>query len=348
MTSYEGFVDGTKVLTRNGYKYIEDISLNDTLLTRGKIKKILNLRRNIYNGYMYNIYIKNHPNVITCTEKQQFFVREKKRIMINNETEIIFTDPKWKNANNLTTNDYYGMVINTRKTIPEFTLSDDITIKLCQKEYWYMMGYFVCDGWLDEIVRRDGKCTHEIRIAVKNNQDEKETLGCINEILPLKKIPTISKRCKVSGCSSFVWHSILKMYGKINEKLIPEWVQDAPIEFIQEFINGYMKADGCIDKCSGVAVVSYNLALGLQRLYLKLGYIFNVSKSRLSAVNGRAVSSYCLIGNENDKSFVEDDYVWYEPFHISKIKAIDTHVYNVEIENGNSYVVENKIINNCQ
>jgi intein/homing endonuclease len=39
------------------------------------------------------------------------------------------------------------------------------------------------------------------------------------------------------------------MFGKYaHGKLIPEWVQDAPKEFIQEFINGYMKADGCINK----------------------------------------------------------------------------------------------------
>jgi hypothetical protein len=34
------------------------------------------------------------------------------------------------------------------------------------------------------------------------------------------------------------------MFGKYaHGKLIPEWVQDAPKEFIQEFINGYMKAE---------------------------------------------------------------------------------------------------------
>ena len=340
MTSlYEGFIIGTKVLTQDGYKNIENILSNDKLLARGNAKNILKLRTSKYNGYVYNVYIKNHPNVITCTEEQLFFVREKKCMTINHNTEIIFTNPKWKKTNKLTTNDYYGMMINTSKTIPEFTFDENITIKLDQKEYWYMMGYFVCDGWLDEKVGRDGRCMHEIRISISNNKDEKEALGCINEILPLKNIPTINKRCKVSGCSSFVWYSILKMYGNINERRIPEWVHDAPIEFIHEFINGYMK--GCIDEY-GVTVVSYNLALGLQRLYLKLGHIFAVCKSRLSVVNGVVMPSYCL-RLENDTSFIENDYVWYEPFHISKIKVIDTTVYDFEIENGNSYVVENKI-----
>jgi intein/homing endonuclease len=44
----------------------------------------------------------------------------------------------------------------------------------------------------------------------------------------------------------------------------------------QEFINGYMKADGCINKDGSLQIttVSYNLAYGLQRLYLKLGHIY--------------------------------------------------------------------------
>ena len=39
------FVEGTKVLTYSGYKSIEDVVLNDTLMTHtGKFQKILNLQ----------------------------------------------------------------------------------------------------------------------------------------------------------------------------------------------------------------------------------------------------------------------------------------------------------------
>jgi hypothetical protein len=294
------------------------------------------------------VYIKKHPNVIKCTEGQSFYVREKRCITINGNAEVIFKEPKWKEVNIITTNDYYGMVINTSSCIPEFTFEnpsnfDKITIKLDKKEYWYMMGYFVCDGWLDEKVEKDGSCEHKIRIAVNNNEDERKTLGCMNQVLSLTIIPTINKRCKVLGCSNFMWHSVLKMYGNTTEKRIPDWVQDAPIEFIQEFINGFMKTSGYIDKYS-TTIVSYNLALGFQSLYLKLGNIFSVCKSRLTVSNGYAVPSYCLRFKEDDTSFIEEDYVWYEPFHISKIKSIDIPVYNFEIENGYSYVVENKIV----
>ena len=348
----EGFIVGTKVLTQDGYKNIENILVNDKLLTRGVVKNILKLRTSVYNGDVYNVYIKNHPNVITCTKEQLFYVREKKCITINNNPEIIFKNPVWKKANNLTTNDYYGMVINRNRIIPEFTFKnpynfDKITIKLDKKEYWFIMGYFTGDGWLDETNRLDSR--NGIRFGVKNNEDENEKLGFINNVIPLKNVHTINRRCKVFGSCDFLWYSIFEMFGKnMQAKTIPEWVQDAPIEFIHEFINGYIKSIGFINEneCNFISTVSYNVALALQRLYLKLGHIFSVSKPTLTAVCGKTVCTYCINGNKDDTSFIEYDYVWYEPFHISKIKAIDTPVYDFKIENGHSYVVENKIICN--
>jgi LAGLIDADG-like domain len=84
----------------------------------------------------------------------------------------------------------------------------------------------------------------------------------------------------------------IKMFGKYaHGKLIPEWVQDAPKEFIQEFINGYIKADGSINSNGRITLttVSYDLAFGLQRLYLKLGFICSTNRFTrpLTIIEGR-------------------------------------------------------------
>ncbi len=130
-----------------------------------------------------------------------------------------------------------------------------------------------------------------------------------------------------------------------NGKLIPEWVQDAPTEFIQEFINGYMKADGIESKngCLSLTTVSYDLACGLQRLYLKLGFI-------CSTINERDTYHIQVYINkqQNSSSFIDGDYVWYSPFKISKRMTVGLPVYNFEVENDNSYIVENVIVHNCQ
>ena len=133
--------------------------------------------------------------------------------------------------------------------------------------------------------------------------------------------------------------NILKQFGKY-EKQIPEFIQNAPKEFIQEFINGYMNANTCNNNALQITTVSLNLAYSLQRLYLKLGNIFSINKY----VN----NIYILQKECNISSFIEDNYVWFKPCIITKRKTIYTTVYNFEIENDNSYIIENIIVHNCQ
>jgi DNA-cytosine methyltransferase len=288
------FIAGTKILTYSGYKNIEDVKLDDKLLTHtGKFQDIINLQEKIYTGNLYELDIKYHPEIITCTEEHPFYVREKQTVWDNatRRYKSYFNDPKWKKAADLTINDYYGMVINTKEIIPEFTFDkiinqhkkEKITIKLDKIEYWYMMGYFIGDGWIEE-----------------------------------------TKECNM-------WFEIYKIFEKYKqEKIIPEWVHDAPKEFIQEFINGYMKADSSL---------TYDLALGLQRLYLKLGYIFVIEK-KSNIYEGKIINS--------TSSFIENNYVWYASANITKRHTMETPVYNFEVAVDNSYIVYNTICHNCQ
>ena len=365
------FLTGTKVLTLEGYKNIEDVVLQDTLLTHtGKFQNIVNLQRKVYNGDLYELKIKYHSDIITCTEEHPFYIREKKNIRKNKKLTYTFEEPLWKKARELTKNDYFGMIINTNEKIPEFTIdkiinqhkTEQITIKIDKKEYWYMMGYFMGDGWIEETVKKDGRCMYKIRFAI-NNKDEEEVFEIINKVIPItdKQCDSgINKRCKKFGCVNIVWYNILKQFGKYaHGKLIPEWIQDAPKEYIQEFINGYMKADGCITKNNTIrfTTVSYDLALGLQRLYLKLGHVFAISKNirqKMTVIEGRTVNQrdcYTIQGKINNEksvlSFIEDNYAWFAPCKITKRETIETPVYNFEVNNDNSYVVENTIVHNC-
>jgi len=365
------FVAGTKVLTNSGYKNIEDINLDDTLLTHtGKFQSIVNLQRKIYSGKLYELDIKYHPELITCTEEHPFYVREKtqKWNIINHKYDITFKKAEWKKASELTLNDYYGMVINTNNIIPEFTFENKVNKSKKTKErivlndlnMYYMMGYFIGDGWIEETKKSDGRSAHKIRFAI-NNKDECEVLEKITKILPITDKKCDTGKCKKFGCANSTWYTILKEFGKYaHGKIIPEWIHDAPKEHIQEFINGYMKADGnvCKDGSLRITTVSYNLAYGLQRLYLKLGHISSVQKTvrpKTYVIQGRTVNqrdtynvNVYLNKIRNYTSFIEDNYIWFAPFKIHSKESTDIQVYNFEVENDNSYIVENTIVHNCQ
>ena len=365
------FTAGTLVLTNNGYKCIEDVCLGDTLLTHtNTFQPIVNLQSKLYSGNLFNLKIKYHHRPIRCTEEHPFYVRTKVREW-NNKTrryDVSFKDPEWKNAKDLTLNDYFGMVVNRSNKIPEFQYERSInksktvieTVQIETEDEWFMLGYFVGDGWIEEGTKQDGRLKHTIRFAI-NNKDEEYVGGRIRNVLPITDKKVDTGKCKKFGCSSLKWYTILKEFGKYaHGKRIPEWVQNAPKEMIQEFINGYMAADGTIHKNGShrISTVSYDLAFGLQRLYLKLGYIFGINKTvrpRTTVIEGRVVSqrdTYTVHGhilqNSRHTSFIEEGYAWLASTSIEYNYVENTQVYNFEVETDNSYIVENTIVHNCQ
>jgi intein/homing endonuclease len=211
----------------------------------------------------------------------------KKKKYVNRRIVVSYGEPKWKKANELKINDYFGMVINTDEIIPELMIYRLInrntntiineTFKLDKPEYWWMMGYFIGDGWLEEDKKNDGRLRHTIKFSINNN-DENEILERIQKVIPIVDKKSDSGKCKKFGCHNYIWFQILQQFGKYaHGKIIPEWVHKAPKEFINEFINGYIKADGNMTKNGiqkgtiQITTVSYNLAYGVQRLLLKLG-----------------------------------------------------------------------------
>lgn len=366
------FVTNTKVLTENGYKNIEDVELQDKLMThRGTFQNIVNLQNKHYNGTMYKIRAKYHPEHIVCTEEHPFYVREKvsKWNESNHKYDITYKEPEWKQVKDINKKHMMGMVVNSNAVIPEFEImkqinknrEDKIQIMMDKPEYWFMMGYFVGDGWIQDSKKSDGRMKHSIFFAINNN-DEKDIVNRISSVLPITDKKCSTGKCKKFGCSDIVWYNIFKKFKKYaHSKVIPEWVQDAPIEFIGHFLEGYRRADGCIKKCgeTSYTTVSYNLAYGIQRLYLKLGYLFSIQKTnrpKTCVIEGRTVNqrdTYTISGyvQENRRkfsSFVDEGYAWYALSDIDMYEVENEPVYNFEVENDNSYIVENIVVHNCQ
>jgi hypothetical protein len=251
------FIEGTKILTQYGYKNIECVNLYDKLLThKGYFQPILNLQKKMYDGFLYEISVSIHPEIITCTKEHPFYVRENKKIwkIKLKKYKYILQNPIWKKANELTMNDYFGIPINDSEIIPEFTFEkisnkfekEYIDIKLNNLDHWFVMVYFVRNGFIG---------INKIQFVINDN----EIFEKINKVIEINN--------ENFECTDFMWYKILIQF----DDLIPEWIQNAPKAFIQEFINGYTNNN--INN-----YISYNVAFGLQRLYLKLGHIFCISK----------------------------------------------------------------------
>jgi hypothetical protein len=133
------FIAGTKILTEFGYKNIENIIIDDKVLSHTGIwRKVLNV------GKRENTptrLIKGYGNLGTeTTDDHPFHIKTMSRKWSrNNKKRInnrVFSNPEWLPAKILTKKHYCSVVsIN------------DINISKENYNFWYMIGRYTGDGW---------------------------------------------------------------------------------------------------------------------------------------------------------------------------------------------------------
>jgi thymidylate synthase len=364
------FVKETKVLTGNGYKNIENVNINDSVYTHnGNYYPVLeNMKRN-YSGQIYKIRPKYSPYNISCTPEHPFYARKfivKNRFKIDGveKRNVVFSDePEFIKAKDLIKGKYFlGMKIEDKEIIPEFMLNGILT-KLDNPNFWWMMGLFVGDGWL-VYEKNNNYERNRIYFVIANHQ--------IEEYLPKLQsvIPNILHCSNESGCKKYYSTNheianILKLFGKYaKHKFIPNFVHEAPKYLINNFLNGYLAADGCKrTQCTNqslrITTISENLAFSVQRLYFKLGYIGSLQFSNREGKtqtfpNGKKcdvnnVYSFEVYKNKRHSSysFIENGYAWITIRDIEIENVTNTEVYNLSVLNDNTYVVNNICVHNC-
>ena len=268
------FAKGTRVLTNSGYKPVECVTHEDRLLTHtGVFRDIITIQTILYSNTMSTIKFIN-DTIINCTDEHPFYVRTYSK-------SRRFSEPYWKPAKDLTKHDYCGMVVNRRHlSVNNLNGADE----------WFLMGYFICNGWLGD------DYTIELNITDTSIFER------------------ISRVLELDGDSHQHKYEIrnVKLYHILEElrDSIPEWVHNAPTELLEHFIDGI-----------GLHVWD---CLGLERIHLKLE-------------NSAMTSAY-----------IDGDYAWFPIEKIENYEVAGEPVYNFEVVIDNSYIVENRIVHNCQ
>jgi len=276
------FAKGTRVLTDSGYKHVEHVTHKDRLLTHtGVFRDIINIQTKLYSRTMNTIQFAGGTK-INCTEEHPFYVRTYSK-------SRRFSEPYWKSAKDLTKHDYCGMVVNRQSlTVNNLTRYDE----------WFLMGYFVRNGWLS---------------------DDNDTIGLnITDNTIFKRIASILSldydshqwdRYKYA-INNPKWYRIL---AELRDT-IPEWVHNAPVELLEHFVSGL-----------GVHIWDgLELSMHLERIHLKLE-------------NSNVTSAY-----------IDGEYAWFPIEAIDSYESEGEPVYNFEVVIDNSYIVENRIVHNCQ
>lgn len=359
------FVEGTLVLTESGYKPIEEIKIGDSVLTHNnKWQKVIHTMTNEING-LYRI--KSMPSEdIHCTSNHPFYVRKKYRKWNDSlrRYERLFEKPEWITANKLSRECYVGTAINTKSKLPhwegiiksvnatdstyiENTLSD----KFNTKEFWYIIGRFIGDGWIRNdsgiiICANDSELYQIIPYLEKLNWNY-----CVSKERTVNKIHIAFKE---------IGEYCLRFGRSAANKHLTSDILNLPVDLLKSFIEGFVSSDGTQDSNGLYRITSvsremiYELGQCVSKVYHRPFSIYFTQRTKTTVIEGRTVNQkdtysihYKLTTNTQDKAFYEDGYIW-SPINDVLQEDYNGLVYNLEVEEDNSYVVQNIIVHNCQ
>ena len=356
------FVAGTLVLTKDGYKEIENISEEDFVLThKNKFQKVVVPMTKRYVGQIYNINAMAFDS-IQCTPEHPFYVRERYRY--GKKSVRAFKEPKWLAAKDLTKDYYLGNAINTKSELPEWNGTEDnrwghhrksniISDKLKTESFWYLMGRYVGDGW----TRTDNTHSSVIVCCSDRNHDSlvKSVKECGFNYCEVNERTVVKIHICLKELNEFVGRFGHYAY----EKRIDGETLSLPVHLLSSFLNGIIDSDGCsIGKYHKVTSVSRELIYGIEQCVAKIYHrpcsVIKTIRPHKTIIEGREVNqrdtysiSWKLSTDKQDNAFYENGYIWF-PITSIDTSDFDGYVYNMEVENDNSYTANGCIVHNCQ
>lgn len=303
------FVKDTLVLTKNGYKEIQKITLEDKVYTHlGQWQEVTEIHSYRYNDYIYYISCEYNNKYIKTTKDHPFYV-------VNN----IGDKPYWCKAEDLNYNHMLCVPINRENKLIELidinNNSNTITIDDC-----YIFGYYLYSGYSDG---------SDYNLILDNNHSDDILYSLIN--LTNKEVLQYDN-CKYT-ITDYKYSNYLNLFGETKyKKKIPEWIIDLPSNYLLHFINGFAKNK------NKYKIYSKTLAYSLQRIYAKLNTYLSIT------FYNQPNKFYQL---EIINNYQLDPY--YQYFKIQKIlqNKKNINVYNLEVNKDNSYIVQNVIVHNC-
>ena len=345
------FVKGTKVYTGTGYKKIEDVKVGDLVLTHtGKFQKVVRVG-NKFSDDIYELKAQGILNT-TVTGNHPYYVRSSKRKWNNDRRSYdrIFTNPEWKRVKDIVDNEYIGLpVLSTSENI--YNLSND--------ECW-LLGRYVADGYICNSKRpnRNNSYNHKVTFCIgkdKLTEFEKATSNS-KYYIGVTEDRTVYK-CRIVNIN---FMNLCLQCGKGAEnKNIPYWILNLPIEMLKTFLDGYMSGDGCYTNNNYKATtISKELAMGLclciAKVYGVGARIYKTKRRKKTVIEGRIVNqkdTYEVVFTKEKRKQTNyaaiDNIIW---LPVKSIEKLDypSQVYNLEVENDNSYTANNAIVHNCQ
>jgi intein/homing endonuclease len=257
--------DNEIVITENGYKSIQYVTLDERLIDKdGLPVTIKNIQRRPYSGNIFGI--KPYFTSITTkfTGEHPILVLSDTKLYRNAITKDRYykTETSWKKAKDMTLEDIlcfpvlYREELTEQEILSRFPNQENIRIDrrlneniILDEDFWYFMGLWLAEGWLRNGGTHKLK-TIEVCFNSKTEQHQVERFKLIiknlfNRTASETKKQTNSTELKFN--SEAIYKFIYNNFGqKAKHKNISEWIKYLPKKLKLKLFEGYFDGDGCL------------------------------------------------------------------------------------------------------
>ena len=314
---------GAKVKTRDGYKKIEDVAVGDEVLTCfGRYRKVDDVMTKITQSY-YKIKAVGAFNLNLTGNHPLYILRD--------------GEMQWVPASLVKEGDF--IIYNVNKESTDVELSDSML---------WLLGRYVADGWINQYLY------NSVEIAVAYEKEEEFLKNSPEEFIGRwRKFQKSAIEYRIADKD---FQNLCRQFGNgAKNKRIPQWVIDLPKDRLLKFIEGYLSGDGHIrylgkTKQIMFSTASEDLCLGLQDCFIKafraIPTISVRHDSRKATFSDTYNGQLNLSERHTCQSF-DGDYAY------GKVKSVEeiteqTPVFNLSVEEDQSYTLFNVIVHNCQ
>ena len=357
------FAAGTKVLTSEGYKNIEDVRIGDYVLThQNRYRRVLNIGGK--EAMTYSLKASGFVDTV-CTANHPFYARKKQSIAYiqpngKKSYKIQAGEPEWIEAQHLGKQYYVAHNIEQQESSNHLNITEE--------EAW-VIGRYIADGHTRKDLRydyqKDGSRGHngsrawQLILSIGNNKVEQVKshfkdlhYSCYPHGDSVHRFVFSNKRLvqiveAECGCGA-----INKHFGEAIIRL--------PKRLLEIVLQGFLEGDGYCDSRNVyyITTVSKMLAITIQRVLSKVyGRHMNLTyfePREYRELCGRTIHQnpqYVIMfspvkGDGVEKAHYIGDKIW------RNVKAFEPvgeqKVFNLEVEEDNSYTANNLIVHNCQ
>jgi len=262
------FIDGTEILTINGWKNFRDVTEEDFVATLGKdgfleYQKPIKIIRKDYDGEI--IKIENKSIEIGVTPEHRMLVKE------NESKEYKFIE-----ARNLVKS-YYRFLRTAKWQGKKKDYFDVVGYKIKTEDWVRFMALWLAEGWADK---------RKVRIGQKNK------IQLVREIL--NKLPfKYTEKTDKKGVTTFTIYSsalakMLSKYGHAKDKFVDQNIKELESNMIRCFLDTFVEFDGYISHGSKeYCTSSKRLADDLQEMLLKCGSLGTIRECTEKGYKGK-------------------------------------------------------------